>query len=460
MKTTKSFLTEIAILAVLLAACRSAAPVAPTQTATEFFDPLNPPTATPTETLVPITPSAKIAQANVARDTHPSVPTEDLQALVQGNNAFAFDMYQSMREEDGNMVFSPYSISLALAMAYAGARGETEAQMADVLHFDLPQEKLHPAFNKLSLELDEVNDSAGTEETQEVQLEVTNSLWAQDSYSFRQEYLDTIALNYGTGIRLVDFINNYNPLLLEINSWVREQTKGKINGLLPEGALDDQTRMVLVNAVYFKADWLYNFIEHHDTWNEPFYLLDGTIVETPLMKRIMWGVSYAKGTGWQAIELPYYGFTTSMIIIVPDKENFTSFEDGFDVSVYNNILRFMKSRDVYLGLPKFKFGKNLSLVSQLSKMGITDAFEIGNADFSGMAETDELGIGNILHETHISVDEEGTEAVAATSVLMREVSGEPDLDIELIIDRPFIFVIRDTVNGQILFIGRVLNPLE
>lgn len=457
MKSPKSVSMAIVALALLVSACVPAVSI-PTPSATEFFDPFNPPTATPTETLIPITPSAKIAQANVARDTSPSVPTEDLQALVRGNNAFAFDLYHSMSESQSNMVFSPYSISLALAMAYTGARGETESQMAQVLHFDLPQERLHPAFNKLALELNEINASAGTEENQETQIEVANSLWAQDSYPFRQEYLDTVALNYGTGVRLVDFINNYNPLRLEINTWVREQTKGKINGLLPEGALNGSARMVLANAVYFKADWLYDFVG--STWGEPFYLLDGEVVTAPTMHRGMWIADYSKGSDWQAIDIPYYGFTTSMTVIVPDKGEFKSFESRFDKSAYEVILRTMKLHGVNLGLPKFEFGQNLGLVNQLSKMGIIDAFETARANFSGMAQSNELAIGNILHETHIAVDEQGTEAVAATSLNFIYVEGEPNLEVKLIIDRPFIFVIRDTVNGQILFIGRVLNPLE
>ena len=457
----KNLFILLTALAILLSACEAVAPAnipAQTPIATEFFDPFNPPTATPTETLIPITPSAKIAQSSFSRDTSPSVPLEDLHTLVRGNNAFALDLYQSMSEQDGNVFFSPYSISLALAMAYAGARGETESQMANVLHFDLPQEHLHPAFNRLALRLDENKAIAG--ENQELQLTVANSLWAQNSYPFQQDFLDTIAINYGSGVRLVDFINNFDPLRLEINTWVREQTKGKVNGLLPEGALDPSTRMVLVNAIYFKAYWLNDFTQPLHTWDEPFYLLDGSTIDVPMMHNGLWDFSYTKGTGWQAIELPYVGFTTSMIIIVPDHGNFELFEKEFDLATYENILRVMSPNDVYLGLPKFSFGQNFGIVKQLSELGLKDAFDPSRANFSGMTETGKLAIGNILHEAHIVVDEEGTEAVAATGIDFIEESGEPELDIELIIDRPFIFIIRDTVNSQILFIGRVLNPLE
>jgi len=458
MKSLKSVLMTIAALAILVSACAPAASI-PTATpsATEFFDPFNPPTATPTETLIPITPSAKLAQVNVARDTSPSVPTEDLQALVRGNNAFAFDLYHSMSGEQSNMVFSPYSISLALAMAYAGARGETESQMAQVLHFDLSQEQLHPAFNKLSLELDEINESAGTEENQEAQLEVANSLWAQDSYPFRQEYLDTVALNYGTGVRLVDFINNYNPLRLEINTWVREQTKGKINGLLPDGALSGDTRMILVNAVYLKADWLHTFSSNMNHI-APFKLIDGKEVQVEAMSDEL-HLSYIDGDGYQGVGLPYAGQTAEMTILIPDKGAFAAFESTLGLAKLNEILNAMQSASVKLSLPKFTFESQFSLPTGLSALGMTDAFNSSFADFSGMTGKRDLFISDVIHKAFVAVDEEGTEAAATTSIRVIPELARPE-PIELIIDRPFIFIIRDTVNGQILFIGRVLNPLE
>ena len=198
-------------------------------------------------------PQASLAQSNVQRETKPSAPTSDIAKLVNGNNAFALDLYQSLRTKDGNLIYSPYSISLALAMTYAGARGETESQMASALHFDLPQAQLHPAFNALDLALAQHGQAQSKD--QPLKLNIANAVWAEKTYPFLQNYLDLIALNYGAGIRLADFINQYEPARNEINNWVSDQTNKKINNLLAPGTLNPDTRMVLVNAIYFKADW-------------------------------------------------------------------------------------------------------------------------------------------------------------------------------------------------------------
>jgi serpin B len=224
----------------------------------------------------------ELGQSQAQRVSSPDVPDADLQALITGNNVFAFDLYHTLQAEADNLFFSPYSISTALAMTYAGARGETERQMADTLHFTLPQKRLHPAFNALSLAVAPDDGDGGTEAEKEFTLNVVNSLWGHKDYPFLPEFLDLLAENYGAGLRLVDFVHAYEPARLAINDWVSEQTEDKINDLIPEGAITDLTRLVLANAIYFDASWLHPFDEAL-TRDGAFNLLDGGQVSVPMM---------------------------------------------------------------------------------------------------------------------------------------------------------------------------------
>jgi serpin B len=397
--------------------------------------------------------SASIAKSDLQRVTAPDTPPDDLQTLVDNNNAFAFDLYRSLQTQDGNLVYSPYSISLALAMTYAGARGETESQMTQTLHF-LPQDQLHPTFNALDLQLAERGKAQSEEETP-LQLNIANAVWAEQTYPFLQSFLDTIALNYGAGIRLADFINQYETIRTEINNWVSDQTDDKIKDLIPEGVLDTNTRMALVNAIYFKADWLAPF-NADSTQDAPFHLLDGSEVTAPMMNQDTF-IPYAKGDGWQAIELAYQGETAAMDIIVPDEGRFEEFESSLDYETASSILSSVQPASVTLALPKFKFESEFSLADQLKALGMPDAFEPHKADFSGMSDRNDLYISAVIHKAFVAVDEKGTEAAAATAVIVG-VTSAPLLDVTLTIDRPFVFLIRDIPTGQILFVGRVLNP--
>ena len=396
---------------------------------------------------------ANLAQSNVNRDTNPSINESDLQALVDGNNTFALDIYQSLRSENGNLILSPFSISLALAMTYAGARDETEAQMAQALHF-LPQEQLHPAFNQLDLNLE--SEGINLDEDQEaLQLNIANSVWAEQTFSFLPEFLDTIARNYGAGIYLSDFINNAEPTRQEINNWVSDETEEKIKDLIPDGALTPDTRMVLVNAIYFKADWFDQF-DADDTFDVSFNLLDGTQVGVPMMGQEMY-IPYTSGDGYQAVELPYAGNTAVMNIIVPDVGRFEEVESNLSYEMLTEIFGNMNQTSVFLRFPKFEFESSFSLSDALKALGMPNAFDASQADFSGMTGDKDLFIGNVIHKAFVAVDEEGTEAAAATAVIM-EITSAQMTDFIFIIDRPFIFLIRDLESGQILFIGRVLNP--
>jgi serpin B len=400
-------------------------------------------------------PSASIAKSDLQRLTSLDTTPDEIQALVENNTAFAFDLYQSLQTQDGNLIYSPYSISLALAMTYAGAGGETESQMAQTMHF-LPQDQLHPTFNALDLQLAERGKAQSEDETP-LQLNIANAVWAEQTYPFLQSFLDTIALNYGAGIRLADFINQYEAIRKEINSWVSDQTKDKIQDLIPEGVLNTDTRMALVNAIYFKADWLDPF-DADSTRDAPFHLLDGSEASVPLMNQDTF-IPYAKGDGWQAIELAYQGETAALDIIVPDEGRFEEISSNLDDQTASTILGSFQPTSVSLALPKFKFESEFGLADQLAALGMPDAFDPDKADFSRMTERDDLYISAVVHKAFVAVDEKGTEAAAATAVIVG-VTSAPMFDVTLTIDRPFIFFIRDIPTGQILFVGRVLNPAQ
>ncbi len=397
--------------------------------------------------------SAQIAESNFRREIDPNIPPAEIHNLVEGNNTFALDVYQALRSENGNLILSPYSISLALAMTYAGARGETESQLAQTLHFP-PQAQVHPAFNALDLELNK--KPLNLDKDQEpLQLNIANAVWAEQTFAFLPEFLDTLARNYGAGVRLADFINQPNQERITINNWVSDQTEDKINDLLPEDSVGPDTRMVLVNAIYFKADWLDQF-DADDTYDGPFNLLDGSQVNVPMMGQGMY-IPYASGDGYQAVELPYAGSTAAMNIIVPDEGRFEEIESALTYDLLEDVFGKMNQTSVMLRFPKFKFESSFALPDALKQMGMSDAFDSGKADFSAMTGGRDLFIGNVIHKAFVAVDEEGTEAAAATAVIM-EATGAPMWDITLVIDRPFIFFIRDLQSGQILFIGRMLNP--
>lgn len=396
--------------------------------------------------------SVALAQSDKPRETSPNAPEAALTELSAGNRAFAFDLYQAVRGEDGNLFFSPYSLSVALAMTYAGARGDTEQQMAQVLHFTLPQDQLHPTFNALDLSLTGQSGEG-------FRLATANALWAQKGYNFLPEFLDAIALNYGGGVRLADFIE---PAAREqarqtINDWVSEQTEDKIKDLIAEDILTDLTRLVLTNAIYFKADWEAPF-EAANTTEQIFTRLDGTQVTVPMMaRRGMY--AYAESDEYQAIELPYKGGRAAMVILLPKPGQFETLEASLDGEHVSAILQSLQpsdktQADVRLSLPKFQYAASLSLKDTLVGLGMSDAFDPEKADFSGMDGTRNLLIAHVVHKAFVAVDEKGTEAAAASAVV-GEIVSEP---IFVTCDRPFIFLIHDQRTGTILFVGRVLDP--
>ena len=235
----------------------------------------------------------------------PAAGKADLAALAGGNSAFAFDLYRALRGREGNMFYSPHSISLALAMTHAGARGETERQMADALRFSLPRDRIHPAFNALDQELASRGEGVQEEDGGGFRLNIVNAVWGQREHPFREPFLDVLAESYGAGVRLVDFRGMPEESRLAINDWVAENTEDRIRDLIPPDVITPLTRMVLTNAIYFNASWTYPFHEA-DTRQRPFHLLDGSSVEAPMM-RTSEDFGYAAGDGYQAVDLPYAG---------------------------------------------------------------------------------------------------------------------------------------------------------
>lgn len=397
---------------------------------------------------------AQIAQSDKPRVQLPAVSPSDLAELVAGNSAFAFDLYRAIRKKEGNLFYSPYSLSVALAMTYAGARGTTERQMADVLHFTLPQNRLHPAFNLLDQALASRGATAKSKDDKPFRLSVANSLWGQAGYTFLPAFLDALAENYGAGLRLVDFSGAPEAARKTINDWVSDQTEGKIKDLIPQGAIDALTRLVLANAIYFNAAWMYPF-DKDATQEGVFYLLDGSQVTVPMMRQDK-HFRYFAGEGIQAVELPYDGGEVSMVLLVPDRGTFAAFEEALTADKVAQILEKMEPVNVNLAVPKFKYDATFSLADTLKAMGMPEAFSL-NADFSGMDGTRNLTITDVFHKAFVAVDEAGTEAAAATAVVIG-LTAMPLSPVELTVDRPFVFIIRDIQTGAILFVGRVLNP--
>ena len=343
-------------------------------------------------------------------------------------------------------------------MTYAGANGTTAQQMADTLHFTLPQDRLHPAFNALGLALDSRNsvfdDPISGEKKTGIQLEIANALWAQAGYPFKQPFLEMLGRNYDAGVQEVDFINAPEPARQAINQWASEKTHDKIKEVVPQGSITPDTRLVLANAIYLNALWQSQFDEAA-TQDEPFFLLDGSQVQAKMMRQ-QETFGYASGDGYQAVDLPYWGGQLSMLAIVPDQGKFADIESTFDAARFEQIRGSVAPQLVNLGLPRFEFETSTNLSRSCQEMGMPEAFS-DQADFTGMAD-DSLAITDVLHKAYIKVNEGGTEAAAVTVVVVGVTSIQIDEPINLTIDRPFLFVLYDHDTGAILFVGRVLNP--
>lgn len=407
----------------------------------------------------------ELLEGDAERDSDPQVAPDLFEQFTADNRDFAFSLLDQIRQEEGddeNVFLSPHSISLALAMTYVGARGDTKAQMADVLRFQLDDDDLHPAFNKLDLALKERSEIE-TDDGDAFELEVVNQTWGQVNFPFAQSFLDTLSLHYGAAMYVVDFVTDYEEIREAINAWVEEQTNDRIKDLLPDGSLDDYTRKVLVNAIYFYGSWDTTFDENR-TSDEEFSLLDGSTTQVELMRHddpIF--VPYFADEDTVAVALPYVGEEVSMVAVKPadDEADFLQWEEDFDRQAFDAVVDGFSPKQGWVHFPKFEDEGDYSLVDPLEALGMVDAFDDMLSDFGGMLEPefDEINmtITDIFHKTFVSVDEEGTEAAAATAVVVGTDSA-PMADFEISFDRPFYYAVYDHPTDTILFLGRMVAP--
>ena len=396
-----------------------------------------------------------VATSSIQRIVNPQVPAADSTTLASDNAGFAFDAYRKLIGTDNNLVFSPASISIALAMTYAGAAGATASEMAKALHFTLPQERLHPAFNALDQALASRAEGRLGADGGPMRLRIVNSLWAEQTYIFKSDFLASLAANYGANVNLLDFISAPEPSRISINDWVAEQTEGKILDLLPSDSIDSSVRLVLTNAVYFNARWQTAF-DPQETRDNGFTLLDGSQVTTKFMHADLANLRASQGTNFKAVSLPYLGGSLSMVVVVPEVGQFSQVESSLDATALAALVAGMTAKTVSVGLPRFRIETSTDLKELLEALGMTSAFS-NNADFSGMDGTRNLSISAVIHKAFIDVGENGTEAAAATAVVMVD-GGMRMVDLDVRASRPFLYFLRDEPTGAILFMGRVLDP--
>ncbi len=384
----------------------------------------------------------------------PQADPAAVRQLAQSNNGFALALYQALRDQDGNLIYSPYSIFQALLMTAAGAEGATASQMASVLGVDLNNPEIHNLMNALNKALTTQPEYLQSD-AQPLTFNIANAIWAQKDFHFEQSFLDTLSANYNAGLKLVDF-NKPEDARALINLWVAAQTNEKIQELIPEGLLDQMTRMVLTNAIYFKGAWSNQF-EEKDTEDGSFTLLDGSSKTVPFMHG-NFTLSALVSDKIQAIRLPYEGGTYAMAAIMP-LENFAEFEAQLTAADLEQLLNSLQSSSaiVDLSMPKFQAESRFGLGEILAGLGMPDAFDAQKADFSGMTGKPDLMISSVLHQATIDVNEEGTEAAAATAVAA-SVTSMPGQSYSIRLDKPFIYVIYETTTNTITFMGRVVNP--
>ena len=391
-----------------------------------------------------------LARADVPRA---SASPEDAEAGAAAINAFGLDLYLAITPGSSNAVFSPASIALALGMARAGARGQTAAEMDAVLH-DLASDEHAAWLNALDKALAERN---GTYQDQggnslPVALRIANAPFAQQGMALEQAFLDALAERFGAGLRLADYVDDTEGARKRINGWVAEQTEQRIPELLPAGVLTPLSRLTLVNAIYLKAPWLTPFPAEATT-DGAFTRPDGSTVSVPLMA-VSESMHYGAGTGWRAVDIPYASGALTMTVIVPD--DLATFEHELTAESLAAITGALTDTQVSLTFPRFSIETKTDLAAVLGRLGMPSTFG-DRADFSGITTAEKLLISAVIHQANIDVDEKGTEAAAATAVVMRA-TGMPAEPVTLRVDRPFIFALRDVPTGAILFLGRVTDP--
>ncbi len=393
------------------------------------------------------------------KDQEPSTTTGlKFESVKDASNQFALDLYSKYKSEEGNMFFSPFSISTALTMAYDGAKGQTAKEMQDVLHLSENKDKVRSDFASIYSELNKPDKP--------YKLSVANALWAQKDYNILADYVNAVKQYYYGEATNLDFKADTENSRQTINKWVEEKTNNKIKELLSKQNVDATTRLILTNAVYFKANWTAKF-DARSTIDDKFNLASGETVDIKMMQNTL-NVNYGETGALQILEMDYLGNDLSMLVILPKENNPNALEKIFTAKNLDDWKANMKTEKVEVRLPKFKFEKRRSLVNDLIAMGMPTAFKYPEADFTGISPATqsspngELYIGDVIHQALVDVAEYGTEAAAATAVVMRARAGPgggPTKQPKIFnADHPFIFIIQQKATGNILFLGRVSNP--
>ena len=393
--------------------------------------------------------------AALAMPAQAETPAPDSGKAAEANNAFAAALYQQLDQKSGNIFFSPQSISSVLAMAYAGAAGDTAAELKAVLHDDLGSEKLQPALGALLRDFNAGGAAGG------YKLDVASSLWVEKTYALKDDYKKIIAGSYGAAPDAVDFAGAPDTAREAINAWALDHTGQKIKDLLPKGSISSATRLVLASAIYFAGDWETVF-EHENTQDSAFTAAPDKKPLVPMMSHKFGGcgAKYWQDDNMQALSLPYKGGRLSMLILLPDAK--TSLADVEKALTPEKLIGWLAHKtecpDVMVHLPKFTMDYNADVLAALQPLGLTKAAEAGAADFSGISGNRDLFISGVFHKAYVHVDEEGTVAAAATAMAMAGSAAPMAPPVEFNADHPFLFLIRDDKTGTILFMGRVADP--
>lgn len=377
-----------------------------------------------------------------------SSPAPDTTRVVAGNTQFACDLYAQLKSQSGNVFFSPLSLSSALSMTAAGAKGETLSEMSKTLHLS-EDANTHPAFAALFGQIN-AKANAGYE------LSIANALWGQKGFPFRPEFKDVVAKNYQGGLRDVDF-HQPGSAAGAINHWCAAETKDRIKDLVSPDALAADTRLVLTNAIYFKGDWLHKF-KKDMTRDDVFFESESAQHRVPMMYQSR-EFNYAEHDGVQVLEMSYKGDRLSMVLLLPKEKHGLAnvVEPKLNSEWLAKATGGLRAKDGQVILPRFEFRTSYSLASTLRDMGMKLAFS-DRADFSGITSSEQLKIDAVIHKAFVKTDEEGSEAAAATAITMRPTAAIPNANFHFRADHPFIFLIRDRQTGSILFMGRVSNP--
>ena len=399
----------------------------------------------------------------------------DFDSAAKATNELAVDLHRQLATGNENLCVSPYSIESALAMTFAGADGETRTEMARVLHFPGDAGAVPASFASLQRSLEEMSVKTADlvkeakrfgGPSEPITLTFANRLFAQKGYEFRQAFLAFVKQNYGAAFEPLDFVTDASGATQHINHWVADQTRDRIRDLIPANALNKMTRLVLANALYLKAPWADSFSEKA-TQPEPFHVRGGAPVNVPTMRKEA-PFGFAKREGFIAVSLPYVGNDLQFLVLLPDDVNgLRALESKLTASMLAECAKLETREEVDLHLPKFKFEPTtIALAEKLQALGMKSAFDVprGSANFDGIAPrkpNDYLYISNVFHKTFIAVDEKGTEAAAATAVVMMKataMAGPKPKPIDVRVDRPFVYAVQHVPSGVCLFLGRVTDP--